>query len=89
MIMVDELRVWPNARPPFHRGSCHLTTDGSLDELHDFAEAIGMQRRWFQEHRIAPHYDLTPRRRVVALKRGAVFVPIREQIRQRRTQATT
>jgi len=81
--MVDELRVWPNARPPFHRGSCHLTTDGDLDELHEFAASIGMKRAWFQDHVLAPHYDLTPQRRTKAILFGAVEVPAREQARQR------
>ena len=32
MIMVDELRVHPNAWGPFRLGSCHLTCVGDLDE---------------------------------------------------------
>jgi hypothetical protein len=83
-IMVDELRVWPNARRPFHNGSCHLTTDSALDELHAFARVIGMRRSWFQDHAIAPHYDLTPSRREEALRRGAVFMPMREHAVRRR-----
>ena len=87
MIMVDELQTWPHARPPFHRGSCHLTTDGDITDLHAFALSIGLRRAWFQDHRVAPHYDLTPGRRVAALAKGAVFVPIREQILRRRREA--
>ncbi len=89
MVLVDELRVWPNARRPFHLGSCHLTTDGEIDELHRFAHALGMRRQWFQDHPLAPHYDLTPGRRERALQLGAVFVPIREQLRQRRAKAAS
>ena len=83
-VMVDELRCWPGARRPFHRGSCHLATDGALDELHAFAARLGMRRAWFQDHRIAPHYDLTPERRILALRLGAVEVSAREQVRRRR-----
>lgn len=50
--------------------SCHLFTDGEIEELHLFAEKIGMKRAWFQNHRI-PHYDLTPQRRRVAVAAGA------------------
>jgi hypothetical protein len=82
-VMVDELQQWPGARPPFDRGSCHLTTDGPLDELHAFAARIGLRRRWFQNHPRAPHYDLTPGRRDEALRAGAVFVPVRTQARRR------
>jgi len=86
MIMVDELQRWPNARRPFHMGSCHLTTDGPIEELHEFAKRIGMKRKWFQEHRLAPHYDLVPARREHALKLGAVFVSAREQARSRQAK---
>lgn len=83
MVYVDEFKVWPGAKRPFDKGNCHLTADDEA-ELHEFAEGIGMRRSWFQEHPIASHYDLTPGRREVALKRGAAFVPAREQARRRR-----
>jgi len=84
MVMVDELQRWPTNIRCFKSGSCHLTTDGPLDELHAFAARLGMKREWFQEHRIAPHYDLTAQRRERALLLGAVFVSMREQVRRRR-----
>lgn len=82
--MVDEVRVWGFGPKVFARGSCHLTTDGDLEELHAFAESLGMRREWFQEHRLAPHYDLTPHHRELALARGATFVTARAQARARR-----
>ena len=85
-VMVDELRVWSFARPPFHRGSCHLTTDADLDELHAFAARLGLRRRWFQEHRLAPHYDLTPDLRALALAHGALMVSARQQALARRAR---
>lgn len=36
----------------------HLATDGDLDELHKFAQSIGLKREWFQDHPAHPHYDL-------------------------------
>ena len=83
MIMVDELRIW-TAKRPFHKGSCHLTTDGTIEELHAFADRIGMKREWFQKHPLASHYDLTPKMRAVAVELGAVEVSAREQARRRR-----
>jgi len=83
MIMVDEVRVWPHARPPFHKGSAHLTTSGAdLHELHIFAERIGLSREWFQEQS-SPHYDVTPAKRETALRAGAIFVPAKEQAKRR------
>lgn len=85
MIMVDELRRYPGAKPPFNRGSCHLTTDGDIDALHAFAGKIGLQRAWFQPHPLAPHYDLTPSMRERAMQSGATFVPARQQAIARRS----
>jgi hypothetical protein len=84
MIMVDEIMKWPHARYPFMDGSCHLTTDGDLEELHAFAISIGLRRGWFQNHVLCPHYDLTPRKRALALSKGAVFVSARAQAKARR-----
>lgn len=71
MIYVDALVMHPGARPPFHRGSCHLFAD-SVDELHAFAAGLGLLRRWFQRHRVCDHYDLTPAKRALALRLGAI-----------------
>lgn len=84
MIMVDELIRWPNAWGQFRSGSCHLTTDGPLEDLHAFAARIGMKRSWSQDHKLMPHYDLTPARRAAAVALGAAEVSGMDQARQRR-----
>lgn len=50
---------------------CHLVAD-SLNELHDFAQKLGLRRSWFQERSIYPHYDVTVRVREKALMLGAL-----------------
>jgi hypothetical protein len=55
---------------------CHMIAD-TLDELHNMAERIGMQRRWFQP-RSFPHYDLSEPKRALAVQAGAVEVDRRE-----------
>jgi len=54
---------------------CHMTAD-SLSELHDMADQIGMERKWFQAPPKAshPHYDIPEDRRARALALGAVEV---------------
>ena len=47
--------------------SCHLICDGDLNELHAFAEKIGMKYRWFQPHSSIPHYDLVESKREQAV----------------------
>ena len=78
-IFVDELR---DVRGITGQGTpglwCHMVTDGALEELHQFAEQIGLQRRWFQNHPRHPHYDLPPSARAAAVQQGAVAVTTRE-----------
>ncbi len=57
----------------------HLVAD-TLEELHQFADAIGLNRQWFQNHSRHPHYDLWGSRLRDALKRGAVIVSSREVV---------
>lgn len=52
---------------------CHLLAD-SLDELHDFAQSIGLKKEWFQGHTKYPHYDMNKNRRYVAVKKGAIEI---------------
>jgi hypothetical protein len=59
----------------------HLVSDTSLEELHRFAESLGLRREWFQEKSI-PHYDLTGELYDLALKRGAKLVSSREIVRR-------
>jgi Protein of unknown function (DUF4031) len=68
-VLVDEAR-WP------WRGRrwCHLVSDASLDELHEFAALLGIPRRAFQ----GDHYDLHEEGRARAIELGAVPVPSRE-----------
>lgn len=51
----------------------HLVSD-TLEELHEFAQRIGLRREWFQtlpKHKF-PHYDIIADwRKEIALKSGA------------------
>lgn len=49
---------------------CHMIAD-SLDELHMMADAIGINRKWFQDHG-TPHYDICQSKRKLALSKGAI-----------------
>jgi hypothetical protein len=55
-----------------------------LDDLHVFAKKIGLQRSWFQGNASWPHYDLTPNKRKLALKLGAVEIEATEEARARK-----
>jgi hypothetical protein len=64
VVMVDELREYPDVDLPFTRW-CHMAGDAGFEELHAFAARLGIPRHRFQ----GDHYDLPPhfRERAVAL----------------------
>lgn len=71
-IYVDSIIDWPiEAVQPVARKCgtrwCHLISDASEEELHAFAQRIGLRRSWYQ----AGHYDLVPARRAAAVRAGA------------------
>ena len=68
MVYVDEIRLYGL------RAWCHMVTDGPIDELHAFADRIGLKREWFQEKGSTHHYDLMTAMRERAVKAGAVEV---------------
>lgn len=74
MVYVDGMRL------PY-RGMvmCHLVAD-SLDELHDFAAKLGLQKRYFQDKSL-PHYDVSLSKREKAVKLGAKEVSAKEVAR--------
>lgn len=86
-VYVDQLVAYPQKATSggkyFGSGkqSCHMSTDqDDLTELHVLAQSIGLRREWFQDHKSCPHYDLTPSKRILAVKAGAVSVDWRTYI---------
>ncbi|MDZ7676305.1 MAG: DUF4031 domain-containing protein [Acidimicrobiales bacterium] len=73
MILVDPA-VWP------WRGDrwAHLVSDESYDELHAFADRLGIPRRAFQ----GDHYDVPGWLRDEAIEAGATPVDSRELLRR-------
>jgi len=52
---------------------CHLLSDSSLDELHNFANKLSLKRVWFQNKKNStPHYDISKSKRKTAIKLGAI-----------------
>lgn len=80
MIYVDPLFKTPgNTRQWPFKQACHMATDhGNLEELHQFAEKLGLKRQWFQIGTAVPHYDLTKNKREQAIRLGAVSITTRQ-----------
>jgi len=62
-----------------------MWTDGDLEELHAMAEKLGLKRDYFQNHIFLPHYDLIPKKRELAIKKGATPVSLKSWIRKKRS----
>ncbi|CAN5895452.1 hypothetical protein BH23ACT2_BH23ACT2_09170 [soil metagenome] len=75
MILVDR-PIWP----AHGRRFAHLVSDVSLDELHDFADGLGLPRRAFHDD----HYDLPSDWWDRAVAAGATEVDPRELVRRLR-----
>jgi hypothetical protein len=99
-IYVDNTRIPARVGRTTGRWS-HLTAD-TIDELHTFAERIGLRRSWFQtcKRKCGPegqpcphwHYDVTDSKRTEALVAGAQPIDLRqwsEIIRARRAATRT
>jgi len=74
-VLIDEPLWWWRGRR-----WCHLVSDSSLDELHDFAAGLGIPRRAFQ----GDHYDIPEEHRRAAVAAGALEVESRELVRRLR-----
>ena len=82
MILVDQLQEY-DTRLRWKRW-CHMVSDTSEEELHEFAQKIGLKREWAQlrPEASAAHYDLTPTKRELAILLGAVEVSSKELVKR-------
>lgn len=74
-VLIDEPAWWFRGRP-----WAHLVSDASLDELHDFAQRLGIPRHGFH----GDHYDVPEEHHATAVAAGAVPTPSRELVRRLR-----
>ena len=73
-VYVDSLIIFGGDDAPYcfrNKPSCHMYAD-TLDELHIMASKIGLKRSWFQANHHLMHYDLTPSKRALAVRLGAI-----------------
>ncbi len=73
LILVDAA-IWP----AHGRLWAHMVSDSSLDELHQFAAALGVPERGFD----LDHYDIPSEYVDRAIELGASFVPARELLQR-------
>lgn len=74
-IYVDSLSY---TKPNSTTSYCHMIAT-TLEELHWFAEQVGINRCWF--HRTSkPHYDLNAKNRALALAGGAFEITSRDLV---------
>jgi hypothetical protein len=73
---VDAVHSYPEAGLRFSE-FCHLLAD-TRAELHETADALGMPRRFFQDHPWRWHYDLPAHLRIEAVRLGAVEITMHQ-----------
>ena len=71
------LYIDPPTWPGHGRMWSHLVSDASFDELHAFADELGVPRRAFERD----HYDIPSHRYADVVAAGAVEVSSREVVR--------
>ena len=74
-VLIDDPLWWWRGRR-----WCHMVSDTSLEELHDFAAALSIPRRSFQ----GDHYDIPEEYRQDMVAAGAQEVGSRELLRRLR-----
>ena len=72
-ILIDSPQWWHR-----ERWWGHMVSDTSYDELHAFAEGLGVPRRGFERD----HYDIPIELHPEALAQGAEFVSSKELVRR-------
>jgi hypothetical protein len=81
-VYVDNAKIpWTPPRARFSGRIWRMSHMFSADvqELHDFAESLGLQRRWYQGPSSGwPHYDVTEKIRQAAIRAGAIEIQYRD-----------
>lgn len=67
---------------PYGRMLMSHMASPDLEELHKMAEAIGIKRKWFQDHEKHPHYDISKGKKQIAILMGAEEVSDKELIQK-------
>ena len=78
-IYVDDLNQ-PYRHMKMSHMFCHPVS--SVEELHQMADALGLNRKWFQDKKAEfPHYDVSFGYKMKAIKLGAVAITTRETVK--------
>jgi hypothetical protein len=56
---------------------CHMIAD-TLEELLGMADKIGVQRKWLQDAKAKPHFDIALVKRALAVSHGAKEITLRQ-----------
>jgi len=77
MIFVDDFAMK-------HRGNVwyHLMSDNDTDEIHKFAQELGLKRSWYH----VDHYDLTENKKNQAIRMGAKQISSIEMVNIRKAK---
>ncbi len=74
-VYIDENYITNKRRTWWHLGA------DDVQELHLFAQSIGLKPEWFQDKKI-PHYDITLSKSILAVANGAILINSKEFIQK-------
>lgn len=86
MIYVDDPMSIPGSK---FDGYCHLLNDGPFQDLMDFARQLGLRPEWLQHSSALGgtwHFDISPTKRALAVKKGATEIATRDWIAQQQSK---
>lgn len=66
---------------PYGRMIMFHMASPDVEELHKMADKIGINRKWFQDKPMHPHYDICKAKKHLAIQLGAIEVNDREIIK--------
>lgn len=73
-VYVDDAAILYRSKLRYHM------TASSLEELHAFAQSVGIKRCWFHRGSRYPHYDVTGEQRAAAILAGALAISSKELV---------
>ena len=65
---------------PYGRMLMSHMASPNIEALHKMADAIGVKRKWFQDKKHRPHYDVCKANKQKAIRLGAIEISDRELI---------
>ena len=79
MTVFIDMPIWKKSKKG-RKSYCHMMSDVSLDDLHQFAAENGIKRHFFHNNRMCPHYDIAEEQIPQVKSAGAIQISSKEMV---------